>query len=220
MPQIFPYASARLHGLPPVVSEHTVVLILGSFPGAASLRAQQYYAHPQNHFWKILQALWPQHLVPVDGPCIYAARCEWLLARGLGVWDVYESCERAGSLDTSIRNAQVNDFARLRGRCPQLAAIAHNGGESFKHASAVLHSLCPPAHAPCLCPLPASSALQVASAAVNTAAVNSAAGVSALQNAQRVTAIRLPSTSPANASWSFERKLNAWAALMVAHGLL
>lgn len=219
MPPIFPDAAARLHGLPPVVSEHTVVLILGSFPGAASLRAQQYYAHPQNHFWKILQALWPQHLVPVEGPCVYAARCEWLLARGLGVWDVYESCERAGSLDTSIRNAQVNDFARLRGRCPQLAAVAHNGGESFKHANAVLHSLYPPAQAPC--PLPA---LQVAnaanSAAANTAAVNSAAGVPALQNARRVTAIRLPSTSPANASWSFERKLNAWAALMAAHGLL
>ncbi|MCM2345251.1 MAG: DNA-deoxyinosine glycosylase [Acidovorax soli] len=164
----------RLTGLAPVVSEGTVVLVLGSFPGAASLRAGQYYAHPQNHFWRILQALWPQH--PLPGAGHYAQRCDWLLARGLGLWDVYASCERVGSLDTRIRNAQVNDFAALRARCPRLAAIAHNGGESFRHARSTAQ-LGVPVH-------------------------------------------RLPSTSPANASWSFERKLNAWAELLARHGLV
>lgn len=176
-------AAVRWQGLPPVASEGTVVLVLGSFPGAASLRAQQYYAHPQNHFWKILQALWPQHPLPVAGPEHYAQRCDWLLARGLGLWDVYASCEREGSLDTSIRNPQVNDFARLLGRCPRLAAVAHNGAESFRHAPAVLDSL------------------------------------SAKQKTQ-LQAVRLPSTSPANASWSFDRKLAAWAAVLSAHRLL
>lgn len=166
----------RWEGLAPVTSAQTVVLVLGSFPGAASLRAGQYYAHPQNHFWKIAQALWPVLPLPAD----YAARCQWLLERGLGLWDVYESCERQGSLDASIRNAQVNDFARLSGCCPRLAAVAHNGGESFKHADAVRGSL---------------------------------------GAAQGIESVRLPSTSPANASWSFDRKVNAWAALMTAHGL-
>ena len=64
-------AASRLVGLPPVVGEGTRVLLLGSFPGAASLRAQQYYGHPQNHFWRILAALWPGHPLPGD----YAARC-------------------------------------------------------------------------------------------------------------------------------------------------
>lgn len=177
-------AATRWQGLPPVASEGTVVLVLGSFPGAASLRVRQYYAHPQNHFWKILQALWPHHVLPPAGLEHYAQRCDWLLARGLGLWDVYESCEREGSLDTSIRNAQVNDFARLQGRCPRLAAVAHNGAESFRHAPAVLASL-----------------------------------GAQLQRPQ-IEAVRLPSTSPANASWSFDRKLAAWAALLSAHHLL
>ena len=167
-----PPAAVRLVGLPPLVGAGTVVLVLGSFPGVASLRAQQYYAHPQNHFWRILQALWPQHPLPAQ----YAGRCDWLLARGLGLWDVYGACEREGSLDSRIRNPEVNDFARLRARCPRLAAIAHNGGESFRHARA-------------------------------TAQLG-------------VPVLRLPSTSPANASWSFERKRQAWAQALAEHGLL
>ena len=189
MPEVEMYRAApapaapRWQGLPPVASGDTVVLVLGSFPGAASLRAGQYYAHPHNQFWKILQALWPRHPLPPAGDAHYAARCDWLLERRLGLWDVYESCEREGSLDASIRHARVNDFARLHGRCPRLAALAHNGAESFRHAPAVLASL------------------QAA-------------------HPSRIAAVRLPSTSPANASWSFDRKLAAWGDLMAAHGLL
>ncbi|WP_265645879.1 DNA-deoxyinosine glycosylase [Verminephrobacter aporrectodeae] len=179
-----PARGLRLHGLPAVVSAQTVVLVLGSFPGAASLRAGAYYAHPQNHFWKILQALWPQHSLPPD----YPARCAWLLARGLGLWDVYASCERAGSLDSSIRNPRVNDFSRLHGGCPRLAAVAHNGAESFRHSRAVLDGL-------------------------DAGRANGSPGAA-------VAAVRLPSSSPANASWSFARKLAAWAALMSAQRLL
>ncbi|MBT9506156.1 DNA-deoxyinosine glycosylase [Rhodoferax sp.] len=173
----------RLLGLPPIVSPDTRLLILGSFPGAASLARHQYYAHPQNHFWKILQAIWPDspRAISVES---YEKRSEWLLGKGLGVWDVYASCEREGSLDAAIRNAQVNDFARLQRMCPQLSVIAHNGGESFRHARHVLASL-------------------------------SAAGAQA-----PLPVYKLPSTSPANASWSFERKLAAWREAMAAAGLL
>ena len=188
--------STRWLGLPPVACARTVVLVLGSFPGAASLQARQYYAHPQNHFWKILQALWPQHPLPPAGPDGYADRCAWLLDRGLGLWDVYQSCEREGSLDTSIRNARLNDFAALRGVCPQLAALAHNGAESFRHAQAVLAAL---------------------SAAGQPTRLQHDVGAS---GARPIEAVRLPSTSPANASWSFERKLTAWADVMARHGLL
>lgn len=181
-PSLGPTAGVpRLVGLPPVVGPDTRVLVLGSFPGVQSLRLQQYYAHPQNHFWRILQSLWPQH--PLPGAGQYPARCAWLLDRGLGLWDVYAACEREGSLDSAIRAAEVNDFARLRQVCSRLCAVAHNGGESFRHAARVQQAL------------------------------GVAAGLPAIES------VRLPSTSPANASWSFARKRAAWAELMARHGL-
>lgn len=181
-------APAQLTGLPPVVSPATRVLILGSFPGVASLRAGQYYGHPQNQFWRILQALWPEH--PQPGAGDYAGRCAWLLGHGLGLWDVYAACEREGSLDADIRNAVVNDFAALRAAVPGLVAIAHNGGESFRHARAVRASL------------------------GLTARDEGGEGSTAIAS------LRLPSSSPANASWSFERKRIAWAEALAPYGLV
>ena len=161
----------RLLGLPPVIGPDTRLLVLGSFPGVASLREQRYYGHPQNQFWKILSALWSTDLVGMA----YAARLDEVRSRGLGIWDVYAACEREGSLDTSIRNAELNDFGHVLRECPRLAAIAHNGGESFRHAK-------------------------------HTQALG-------------LPVYRLPSTSPANASWTFDRKLAAWAEVFRLHGL-
>ena len=172
-----------LTGLPPLVSSRTRLLILGSFPGVASLQAQQYYGHPQNHFWRILQAIWPDSPIGT-GADSYQIRSEWLLSRQLGVWDVYAACEREGSLDSSIRKPEVNDFAELLQRCPELEAIAHNGGESFKQTRHV-------------------------QAALEKAATG-----------ETVLFYRLPSTSPANASWSFERKLAAWRDVFQKHRLI
>ena len=171
----------RLHGLLPMVGKGTRVLVLGSFPSVKSLQLQQYYAHPQNHFWRIMQSLWPHAPWPEDSD--YRQRCQCLLDQGVGVWDVYAQCERQGSLDSAIRAAQLNDFPALLQRCPRLSGIAHNGGESFRHAQALEKSL-------------------------------AQAGL-----AEQVTRHRLPSTSPANATWTFEQKRAAWGAVMQMHGL-
>ena len=122
----------QLTGLAPLLDASCRVLVLGSFPGAASLAAQAYYGHPQNHFWRILMDLLPipAGLVVTSS---YQERSNWLLGQGLGLWDVYAACERQGSLDANIRHAQLNDLASLKQRCPQLQAIVHNGGESYKH---------------------------------------------------------------------------------------
>ncbi len=184
---------ARLNALLPLLSSQTRLLILGSFPGVASLRAQQYYGHPQNHFWKILQAIWPDFPTGT-GASSYEIRSEWLLSKRLGVWDVYASCEREGSLDSSIRSAVVNNFSALIRQCPALQAIGHNGGESFKHVKRVQAALR-------ITGSPDGSATQqVKSASIDF--------------------YKLPSTSPANASWSFERKLSAWREVFELQGLI
>lgn len=106
--------SARLTGLPPVVDRRARVLILGSFPSAASLAAGQYYAHPQNQFWRILGAVIERPLKEMD----YSARIAAVQAAGIAIWDVYASCERPGSLDSAIRNPIANDLAALK-KCPE-----------------------------------------------------------------------------------------------------
>jgi hypoxanthine-DNA glycosylase len=99
------------------------VLILGSFPSAASLAAQQYYAHPQNQFWRILGAVIEQPLKEMG----YAARLAAVQAAGIGIWDVFASCERSGSLDSAIREAQPNDLGILRKSAPALRRVCFNG---------------------------------------------------------------------------------------------
>lgn len=123
-------ALPRLRGLPPVVGPQTQLVVLGSFPSTASLQARQYYAHPHNHFWKILAAIWDLPLLQWP----YEERLAALLAHGLGLWDVIAECERQGSLDSAIRAPRVNDLSTLRVRCPALRAIAHNGGLSWRYA--------------------------------------------------------------------------------------
>lgn len=119
-----------LTGLAPVLDSRTRILILGSFPGAASLAAQQYYAHPRNALWPILSALTGEDLA--DMP--YAERLPRLLAHGIGLWDVLGACEREGSLDSAIRKPAANDFARLRQLCSELHTVAFNGQTSGKFA--------------------------------------------------------------------------------------
>ena len=163
--------TAPLQGLPPVLGRATRLLVLGSFPGVASLQAQQYYAHPRNQFWPLLGAIWGVDIVAMP----YARRLAEVRRRGLGLWDIYARCHRVGSLDQAITDAEFNDLASLRRRVPQLQCVAHNGGESARAMK------------------------QVA--------------------ALGYTVLKLPSTSPANASWSFERKHAAWQAAFEQAGL-
>lgn len=126
-----PTATApSLTGLAPVLDSSVRLLVLGSFPGAASLAAGQYYAHPRNQFWRLISAVIGEDLAALP----YAARLPRLLEHQVGLWDVLAACEREGSLDSAIRKPAANDFERLRVLCPQLEAVGFNGQASGKFA--------------------------------------------------------------------------------------
>src|SRR4029450_6263182 len=98
----------RVPSFPAISDPASRVLILGSMPGKASLRARQYYAHPQNAFWKIIA-----ELLELDAAAPYELRLEALRARGVALWDVMKSCTRESSLDSDVIESSIvpNAFA-------------------------------------------------------------------------------------------------------------
>ena len=161
-------------GLPPVAAPGCRILILGSLPGAESLRLQQYYAHPRNSFWELTaSALGFAATLP------YPQRLQALLANKVAVWDVLASGHRPGSLDSAIdlASAQVNPFSDFLRELPALQRILFNGAMAERlFVQRVLPELTP--------------------------------------DHQAIARLRLPSTSPANASIPKLDKLSAWRAAL------
>ncbi len=155
---------------PPLADPQARILILGSLPGQTSLDRRQYYAQPQNAFWRIMGSLFGA--VPELG---YDERVQRLMASGVALWDVCASACRPGSLDASIVAGTVtpNEFGAFFARHPHIAMIAFNGATAATLYGRHVHgSLDDPA--------------------------------------RRIPSVRLPSTSPAHASLSFEAKLALW----------
>lgn len=160
-------AAERLTGLAAVSQPDAQVLVLGSMPGAASLKQQQYYGHPRNLFWSLMARVCGFR-VELD----YLARLAALQQHKVALWDVLQHCERQGSLDSAIRNEIPNDFNLFLQRHAKLRLIAFNGRkaeQSFRRF--VLPSLSRDLPCELLC---------------------------------------LPSTSPANAALSAEKRHQEW----------
>lgn len=120
-------SSPRLRAFGPVAGARPRVLILGSMPGPASLAARQYYAHPSNCFWRVMQRVTG---VPAEAP--YRKRCDGLRRVGLALWDVVAECRRAGSSDQAIERdgLRLHDVAGWLRRHPSVCAVVFNGGFS------------------------------------------------------------------------------------------
>ncbi|HUW50215.1 MAG TPA: DNA-deoxyinosine glycosylase [Sulfuricella sp.] len=163
---------AHVHSFGPIENKNAEVLILGSMPGLASLKAHQYYAHPQNAFWRIIA-----ELLQFDAASPYQVRVQALKSARIALWDVLQSCTREGSLDAMIENDThtANDFQTFFSTHKKITHVFFNGAkaeECFKR-----HGLRKFADS-------------------------------------SVIYLRLPSTSPANASLSFAQKLSAWREIM------
>jgi double-stranded uracil-DNA glycosylase len=120
---------SNLDGFAPIVSKQAKALILGSMPGAASLLKQQYYGHPRNAFWPIMGALFV-----MDPELDYFGRKQALINNGIAVWDVLQSCNRLGSLDSQIEMASIitNRFDEFFTEYSAIRYVFFNGAMAEK----------------------------------------------------------------------------------------
>jgi TDG/mug DNA glycosylase family protein len=164
---------AEVHSFPPIASTTSRVLILGTMPGKASLRARQYYAHPQNAFWRIIGTI-----LGFDPASPYDARVAAVRSTDIAIWDVLRSCIRESSMDSAIEGSSVvpNDFPEFLSEHPQIRRICFNGA---KAEALYMRHVRP-----------------------------------ALAASPEIRHLRLPSTSPANASLSLSEKARAWRAIL------
>jgi double-stranded uracil-DNA glycosylase len=128
---------SRVRSFPPIVSPQSKLLILGSMPGDASLKAGQYYAHPRNAFWHIMGELFGA------GPSLpYQERVAILQSIGVALWDSLQACIRPGSLDASIKEEVANDFPALFAKYPNITHVFFNGSKAersfLRHAKPAL----------------------------------------------------------------------------------
>jgi TDG/mug DNA glycosylase family protein len=114
----------QVHSFPPIANPDARVLVLGTMPGIASLRAQQYYAHPRNSFWRIVG-----EILGFDPGMAYEARAASLVASRVALWDVLHSCTRESSLDSDIQRDTIvpNDFASFFASHQKIRRVCFNG---------------------------------------------------------------------------------------------
>jgi len=117
----------HVHSFAPIENHAATVLILGSVPGKVSLEKGEYYAHRQNHFWKIMR-----ELLEFPPELLYQERLEMLQSSGIALWDVLQTCVREGSLDTRIEaSSEVpNDFNTFFSQHPRITHVFFNGAKA------------------------------------------------------------------------------------------
>ncbi len=114
-----------LHPFEPIIDEESKVLILGTFPSIKSFENAFYYAHPHNQFWKLLAALFGE-----EEPKSIEEKIAFLRRHHIALWDMVRGCERKNSLDSSLKNIEVNDIAALLKRYPNIKALFFTGRKS------------------------------------------------------------------------------------------
>lgn len=114
-----------IYSFDPIINENSKILILGTMPGEESLRKQQYYGHPRNHFWKVIYNLFGGKLEED-----YLARKRYLITHSIALWDVLEGCEREGSLDIDIKNPMPNRIPQLLSTYPNVKHLFFNGAKA------------------------------------------------------------------------------------------
>ena len=120
--------------LGPVLDHRSRTLLLGSMPSEISIAEGQYYANPRNQFWKIIYAVFDAGAPPED----YGRRVDFVLSKGVAIWDVLQACGREGSADESIVNAIPNDFSGILNENSNINMIIFNGARAARLFAAMV----------------------------------------------------------------------------------
>jgi TDG/mug DNA glycosylase family protein len=120
-------SNETIYSFAPIFDNNSKILILGTMPSPASLKAEMYYSHPQNAFWKIMSILFQEEIPNVTQP-----KVQFLLCNNIALWDTLKSCERKGALDSNIKDFEPNDINDLIKNSSNIRAIFLNGGASYK----------------------------------------------------------------------------------------
>ena len=151
----------KKRGLGPVANRSSRILILGSFPGPTALRKREYYAHPQNRFWKTIANITGQDRAPKE----YKKRKALLASAGIGLWDVVASCERRGADDTNIKKEEPNNIAGLLCKYTNIKAVYFNGKKAEKlfkkHIKVSIRTECLPSTSPANASIPETRKLNI-----------------------------------------------------------
>lgn len=114
-----------IKGFLPIIGKDARVLILGSMPSVTSLNKQEYYGFKQNRFWKIIGAYFNQEFTS------YEQKVKCIEEHHIILWDVISMCDREGSLDSSIKNEEINDIVQLLDKHKSVECIICNGKKSY-----------------------------------------------------------------------------------------
>lgn len=109
----------------PISNSETTILILGTMPGDKSLELGEYYGHARNRFWKIIATITNNDL-----PITYSDKKRLLLKSKIGVWDVINTANRKGSLDSAIQDVVQNNLDNFITKHKNLKVIGFNGQKS------------------------------------------------------------------------------------------
>lgn len=116
------------YSFPPIVNSDAKILILGTMPGKTSLEINEYYGYKHNIFWKIMFELFE-----TSYSNDYIIKQKLIINNKIALWDTLKYCERKGSLDSNIKNEEVNNFQEFFNYNSNIKHILFNGKASHHY---------------------------------------------------------------------------------------
>lgn len=113
------------HPFEPIADENSRFLILGSFPSFDSFEKSFYYANKHNQFWKIMGDIFKTELRTKKD------KTDLMLKNHIALWDMVKSCKRDSSLDSRLKDIELNDIAEFLNKHPNIKKIGCNGRKSY-----------------------------------------------------------------------------------------